>query len=173
MSQVRYAARVGLQDDVNRVKAKQAEDEALRRAWQASGFTDRSPRVGPPPMEWKDLVAESLELLRFDQPAVIEKAPDGTLRTKSAGPRTITETTFFGNKRQRTVKGGATTAFARVLIGRQGKDCDNYSIWIFPDGQVAILKDDSEISDYDRKRIQEWHVDHVRAAIVKTISTYR
>ncbi|GAA3528402.1 hypothetical protein AFL01nite_02400 [Aeromicrobium flavum] len=166
---------MGLEEEIERAKAERAEAEAQKKAWNESGFWESSPKVGPPPGEWHGLIADSLHLLRFNEPAVVARAPDGTLRAKTPGKRTVTARTFLGGERRRTIADKANSTFAKVLIGSQGKDSDNYSIWIFQNGHVAIVKDSNDVghSSFDRDRFfQQYSVGDVRAAIIETVSRY-
>jgi aminoglycoside phosphotransferase (APT) family kinase protein len=117
--------------------------QALEKAWNESGFTSTDPVAVSCPSEYKNLIDEVFDYLRFSVPMIFGPAPDGTMRV-------------------RMVKGREKPNCSGFILGsshQEGSGKDSHSVtdrmWILNNRYIYI----SYINKfYDPIKLREWFV---------------
>lgn len=143
----RYRTSMGLQDDVEREKARRAaaaaEAEKLKRDWQNSGFQVNDLQVLDPPAAFESLIQEALGLLTFAEQRVVGHSPDGLRRARPprTWTKTVATTSLFGRMKHRQVtvtdRPNARVTYILVTPGGGKDGPPEVGFWLFSDGTVG------------------------------------
>ena len=167
-----------------RLAEEAARAAAWEHAWQRSGFTPNHPLVVLPPTDWRGVITEALDMLRFDHQVVVGTAPDGSLRMRA--PILRLRAQGLSGRLVRTHY-DANTAYACIPVGIWPGSRDDPSrgfyLCIFPDGRIALYSNSNGWSlrtgwvceEQLLERLfgdYESGDEYIRPAIVETICAY-
>jgi serine/threonine-protein kinase len=135
---------------------EEARRQALEKAWNESRFISADRIVVPCPKEYKNLIDEVYDHLRFSVPMIFGPAPDGTMRVRLVKERETPNCRgFILEYKEEYWTGGKDSVLHSVT----------YAMWIL-DNKHIYISDQYEL--FDPINLRKWFVSWIADGMPKT-----
>ncbi|MBN2065994.1 MAG: phosphotransferase [Candidatus Thermoplasmatota archaeon] len=135
---------------------EKARRQALEKAWNESKFTSTDPVAVPCPTEYKNLIDEVYDYLRFSVPMIFGQAPDGTMRVRIVkGKETPNCSGFILEYTEENWTGGKDSQSYVVT----------YTMWILNNKHIYVS---NQYELFDPINLRKWFVSWIADGTPKT-----
>lgn len=151
------AEKARIQADMRRKK----EEQQLQKAMSDAGMYQTSAVVIFPPSELEPIIKETMSRMRFSNPKKTFKMPDGRVLVRPVG------NIISGRQNESP---DMYSFDAQIYTNGTGKGTITYSIWVFRNGAISLVKGGSNIT-WEELKSQGINAATVRTKIIEALAS--